>query len=334
MEKKLRKAFLYRLNPTDDQVEGFLKYSQATRFIFNWGLAQIKEQFDKPKVEGEPKQKLVNYYDFCRDMTQLKKTEQYAWLAQTPCHTLQSALRNLDEAMKHFFRRVKLKEKPGFPKFKSRYRDNSFRFPDELKPHLITRTHIYMPKIGWVPYVNSRPFEGIIKTVTVKQEGKYWYVMLSCLISKTVIPATGSNSVTLDLGITKSDYSIFLRSSDGFDIKSPNFYQCQMERLGNLQKAIASKDKESGQRESARAKLASIHLHIKRQRNVFLHRLSTDIIHSYDIINVKSIAIKELMKDEQFALALSDAGWHTFVLMLKNKAEWFGKQFIELKDKP
>ncbi len=339
MEKKLRKAYVYRLEPTPEQITSFLNYSQATRFVFNWALAQIKEQFDKPKVEGEPKQKLVNYYDFCRELTQIKKQEQYAWLSQTACHTLQSAFRNLDEAMKHFFRRIKLKEKPGFPKFKSRYRDNSFRFPDEVPVRHVSDTHIYLPKIGYVAYTrgkyyDKRPLEGIIKTMTIKQEGKHWFIMLSCVITKTVIPAPEDRTVALELGITKQDYSTFLLSSDGKDAKSPNYYQAQMTRLGNIQQSLArkplDKEKDNKNRTDCQNRLAKMHLKIKRKRKDFLHKLSATIVKNNDVIIVKDLPIKEMMKDEQFALALGDAGWHSFVLMLKNKCEWYGKHFREV----
>lgn len=403
MNKQLRKAFVYRLEPTDEQELMFLEYSKASRFVFNWGLAQIKEIFDKNKkpkpdnpetatgsdiaTEAEiatgsniatdltieatsickatevkeeatdvllvsddkatilcnkatdvlvEKQKLPTYFDFTSGgLTALKKVE--TWLNTTPCHTLQASYKDLDLAMKAFFRRIKAKEpKAGFPRFKNRYQDHAFRFPDPVKMHAITETHIRLPKIGYVryrrgKYYEKRPISGLIKTMTVKKDGKHWYISLSCLIDRTVYEAPEANGIQLDCEVVDNRVNFLLDDSINIAIlPSPNYYQHQMDRLGSVQKALSKKVKGSANRQKCIDRLTTMHIHIKNQRKDFLHKLSTSLVNKYDVITVKAKPIKEMMKNEQFALALGDAGWYGFVLMLKNKCAWFGKHYKEI----
>lgn len=376
MNKELRKAYVYRLCPTPEQVEVFLEYSKATRFVFNWGLAQIKEMMEEQKkaktadleanqasteaskvdeanglnaTSTEPeainhttkpqRTKLPTYFDFTSGgLTALKKTE--TWLSRTPCHTLQASYKDLDLAMKAFFRRVKAKEpRAGFPRFKNRYQDHAFRFPDPVKAHKISASHIFIPKIGPVEYIrgkyyDKRPITGDIKTMTIKKEGKHWFISLSCLINRTVIEAPDNEQATstkVNFYVSPgNEIAITTESQDATStIPSPNYYQRELTRLANVQKALSHKVKGSANRQRCIDRLGKIHLKIKNQRKDFLHKLSTKLVLANDILIVKDLPIKDMMKDEQFALAIGDVGWHSFVLMLKNKCLWYGKHFKE-----
>ena len=61
----------------------------------------------------------MGYYACCKDLTQLKKS--LDWLKEADVTALRSALKFLDVAYQNFFRRLKKREKTGFPKFKRKY---------------------------------------------------------------------------------------------------------------------------------------------------------------------------------------------------------------------
>ncbi|MCF2146786.1 transposase [Desmonostoc muscorum LEGE 12446] len=48
------------------------------------------------------------------------------------------------------------------------------------------------------------------------------------------------------------------------------------------------------------------------------------------VIVVENLAVKNMVKNHKLALAISDAGWGQFCTMLKYKAEWKGKVYIEV----
>jgi putative transposase len=232
--------------------------------------------------------------------------------------------------MKSFFRRVKKKEKPGFPKFKNRYQDQSMRFPDPHPEHRITATHVDLPKIGWVRYTNSRPYEGAIKQITVKREGKHWFVVLSCVIQRTVIQAPQLNACTLGLRIDTDSSVAYITDDKGLELTT-RYYQDFMPRLAGIQKSMARKVKGSNNRQKCIERLNKMHIKVKNRRKDWLHKFSTLYVQNHDVITIPDLPIKEWMANEQFALALGDLGWHAFVMMLKYKCEWHGKHFVEVK---
>src|SRR3990167_11126688 len=112
--EKIQKTFKFRLEPTKAQQVLLSKFAGCARFVFNYGLSIFKEAF-------ENKNKLPSYTDIANKLPKLKKSEDTAWLAETHSQVLQQSLKDLESAIKHFFRRIKeKKEKPGFPKFKKK----------------------------------------------------------------------------------------------------------------------------------------------------------------------------------------------------------------------
>jgi putative transposase len=86
---------------------------------------------------------------------------------------LQQALNDLDLAFQNFLRGLKEKIKIGYPRFKCRGIRDSFRYPQGVK---IADSKVYLPKIGYVRFIESRNVDGVIKQTTVLKEGKFWYV--------------------------------------------------------------------------------------------------------------------------------------------------------------
>ncbi|ARZ71945.1 transposase [Streptomyces albireticuli] len=97
----------------------------------------------------------------------------------------QATLRRLDKAFTAFFRRVKTGEKPGFPRFKGAGHFDTVEFPrdgdgcrwDSTPQAPVTR--VRFQGIGHIRVHQHRPVAGRVKTVSVKREGRRWYVVLT-----------------------------------------------------------------------------------------------------------------------------------------------------------
>ena len=86
------------------------------------------------------------------------------YLQQSPSQTLQQVTKDLDLAFKNFFA-----HRAAFPKFKKKaHSSDSFRFPQGFKLDQ-DNNRIFLPKLGWIRYRNSRDVVGKIKNVIVKQ---------------------------------------------------------------------------------------------------------------------------------------------------------------------
>ena len=55
-----------------------------------------------------------------KDLTNLKKTEEFAYLFDVNAISLQQSLRDLDRAYSNFFRGIKSGQRVGYPRFKSK----------------------------------------------------------------------------------------------------------------------------------------------------------------------------------------------------------------------
>jgi putative transposase len=335
---EIRRGYEYRLQPTSQQRDQFFKYAGAYRFIFNWGLAKIKAVMDLPKIEpieGQPapeRPKIPGYFELCRDLTILKQQEETLWLKEIHSQVMVAALKDLDFAMKNFFRRVKRKEQPGFPKFKAKRISDAFRFP-QIEDTNVTKRYMNLPKIGPVPYINSRDLVGMPKTMTIKREGDNWFIVVSTVLHEPLIQTIMPELPKATIGLEFINGSVFFNilDQDGVieTIPTPTPYRDELVRLTNLTISMKRKEKESANREKCIARINKIHLKIRNQRKDWLHKLSRDIVSRFNSIVIVKLPIKEMMDDQDQALSLSDCGWHSFVQMLRYKSHYARKHFKE-----
>ncbi len=90
------------------------------------------------------------------------------WYNGIDSTVLQQNVKRLDTAYKNFF------EGRGFPKFKNRSNFTSFTFVRGIK---IQGNKIYLPKLGWMRFYNSRsiPDGFTIKACAVRKRQNGWY---------------------------------------------------------------------------------------------------------------------------------------------------------------
>jgi putative transposase len=86
----------------------------------------------------------------------------------------------------------------------------------------------------------------------------------------------------------------------------------------------------SNNRQKAKRKVAKVHSKISRCREEFLHKLSRKIVNENQVIAVENLNVKGMVRNHNLAKAISDCGWGMFCTMLKYKAEWEGKTYIEV----
>ena len=135
----------------------------------------------------------------------------------------QATLRRLDKAFAAFFRRVKSGETPGYPRFRGVNWFDTVDFPKDgdgcrwdSTPHDPV-TRVRLQGVGHVKVNQHRPVAGRVKTVSVKREGRRWFVVLTAETgaSPSRCPRPGS-VVGIDLGIAN-----FLADSDGEFVPNP-----------------------------------------------------------------------------------------------------------------
>jgi putative transposase len=314
MKVMIQKTFTYCLKPTETQKALFQQFSGASRYVYNWALNLVKESLDAQ--EG-----LLSYKDIANLLTQKKTNE--LWLKEIHSQVLQQALKDLERSLNNCFSGKKRKA-IGFPGFRCRGVKDSFRFPQYIK---CVNARVFLPKIGWVAYRNSRPLEGMIKQATVKRQGKRWFIHIMCQVELDIEkkPFTEATAVGIDVGI--KELSVL---SNGKVYENPHFLKSDLGKLAYVQKAHARKQKGSKNRKKSAKKIGRVHAKIANKRKDYIHKISTEIVESQDTIIVEKLQISGMIRNRKLSRSIADVSWRILLTFLKYKAAWRGKNFIEI----
>ena len=308
--------FQYRLKPTKEQRKTLESYGSATRWIWNHFLELNRKEYEAHK-------KFVFRNEMLNLLPKLKKEQ--TWLKEVPSYALQQKLMDLEKAIKNCYR-----NKFGFPKFKvKKHQSDSFRIPQssgETKLIKCTKRAIRIPKLGCVKWIRHRPLKGQIKSITVKQNGQYWYVSVLCEQEDDVLLMNEVNSVIgLDFGLRS-----FVTDSSGNRIESPKIYQKKLKELKKRQRKLSRCMKGSNRRNKQRLRVAKLHQEIANIRKDFLHKLSRTIAKSWDVVGIEDLNIKGIGKNHHMAKSIFDSGWRFFTWCLEYKMREKGGYLVKI----
>ncbi|MFG2965785.1 RNA-guided endonuclease InsQ/TnpB family protein [Streptomyces sp. NPDC048288] len=267
----------------------------------------------------------------------------------------QATLRRLDKAFAAFFRRVKSGEAPGYPRFRGVNWFDTVDFPkdgDGCRWNSTPRdavTRVRFQGVGHVRVNQHRPVVGHVKTVSVKREGRKWFVVLTAEQGQPEpLPATGS-VVGIDLGITN-----FLADSNGGFVPGPRHGHRAAAKLESAQQALSrfprckAKDRTANHRRAVE-KVAQLHGKARRQRLDHAHKTALGLVRAHDFIAHEDLRIDNMSKAPApkpdpdrpgtfltngaaakagLNKSINDAGWGVFLTILHAKAESAGREVI------
>ena len=307
----MNKSFKVRVYPTKEQRVLLEKTFGANRFIYNYFLNLKSKLYEFYEIR-------LGYNNSCKVLTELKR--QKTWLKEVDSVSLVQTLRDLDRAYQNFFN-----IKGKYPKFKKKQDKNSYRTNSNIK---IDNRYITIPKIGMLRFRDNYRFEdkNILKiynvTISKTTSGKY-FASISAEVNIEHFEKA-NQSVGIDLGI--KDYVIL---NNGVKIDNPRILKHLEKKYRQLAKAVSRKVKGSANYEKARIKLARFHEYVTSVRKDFLHKLSTSLIKTYDIICIENLNISGLMKSK-LSKSFQDVSLYEFIRQLEYKAKWYGKTLSKI----
>jgi putative transposase len=318
-------AFKFALMPNAQQERDMRRFAGARRFVYNKALALQKANFD---AGG----KFIGYVAMANLLPQWKT--QFPWLKESPSHSLQQSLKDLERAYKNFF-----DKRADFPRFKRKGTGDSFRFPDARQFAIDpANSRIKLPKLGWIRYRNSRDILGAAKNITVSQSGGKWFASIQTEREVEQPIPTATSAIGIDVGIAR-----FATMSDGKFIEPLNSFKKHEKRLAKYQRRMSRKVKFSKNWHKAKRKVQKVHAHIANARKDFLHKKTADISKNHAMVAVEDLQIKNMSKSAAgnaekpgknvaakagLNKAILDQGWFEFRRQLDYKLDWNGAMLV------
>ena len=316
----LIRTYKYRIYPTKTQQTLLEKQLCLCRWLYNHCLEQRRNAYEKDKTK-------ISCYDQIKEMPKLKKERPE--LNQVYSQTLQDVVRRLDKAFQNFFKRVEeskngKKQKPGYPRFKGKYRYDSMVYPQsgfELKNNKLN-----LSKIGSLKIKLHREIKGNIKALIIRRTNtNKWFACFAVEINQelpvkpNIKNIKGKNILGIDLGLDN-----FLTTDKEEKIDNPRYLKETEEKLARVQRWHSRKKLKSKNRNKSRIKLARLHEKITNQRLDFLHKLSHKLVSRFQFIAFEQLNIKGMSKNKYLSRSIADASWARFLQMLIYKAEEAG----------
>ena len=318
---------IVRLYPNREQTARMMQFFGCARWLWNQMLDMQQQRY----ANGG---KHVSRNGMNYALTQLKN--EYPWLRDAESTSLINVNAQLHEAFRRYYSGISRK-----PKFKAKkYEQSATVNCVNSNIQIVADHHIRIPKLGYVYYRGGKNIRGKIKSVTLRlsASGKFTASVLTEHMVED-LPSTGKTCGG-DLGLKE-----LLILDDGTKIPLPRWDKKSEEQLHYWQRLASRrllKAKEAMKADSslhlndfknyqkARQMCAKIQEHIANQRHDYLHRLSTWLVRTYDVIVIEDLKVKVMLHNHRLARAISNAGWNRLIEMLRCKCEWYGKTLIQV----
>jgi len=322
-----RQAFKYALRPNAEQQRDLCRFAGCCRFVFNQAPAVQNAHY-------EAGGKYIGYVAMAKLLTQWRRGTETPWLKQAPVHPLQHALKDLERSYQNLFA-----GRTGFPRFKRKGHRQSLRYPDAQRFEIDeSRSRIFLPKLGWIRYRNSRDILGKARNIIVSCSAGRWYASIQT--ERQVEPALprATAAIGIDLGVAR-----FATLSDGTHIAPLNSLRKHEIRLRRYQRSISRKLKFSKNWGKARRRVQTLHARIANARRDFLHKATTTISQNHAMVCIEDLQVRRLSKSARGNIqapgqcvraksglnkSILDQGWFEFRRQLAYKLGWNGAMLI------
>ncbi|AAX92317.1 mobile element protein [Staphylococcus phage Twort] len=310
-----------RLKPTKQQELKLRKSADIARFIYNWTLAKQQENYKQGN-------KFIQDSVLRKEITQLKKTEEFRWLNEVSNNIPKQAVKDACNAYKRFF-----KKQSGFPKFKSKKKTRPSFYNDTQKLKVKEKS-VLLEKVGWVRTSEQLPVGTKYYNPRITFDGKYWYISVS-IEEENKYEELTNESLGIDLGIKElavcSDGSIYENINKTIRVKKLE------KRLRRLQRKVSRKyqNNKEGSTFVKTCNIIKLEKQIKllqrRLSNIrknYLHQTTTSIVKTKPRrIVIEDLNVSGMMKNRHLAKAIQKQGFYEFRKQLEYKC---GRKGIEL----
>jgi putative transposase len=312
-----------RLFPTLEQEQQMWKSAGVKRWAYNWTLGRQQENY---KNGG----KFIYDGELRKELTQLKKTDEYKWLNEVSNNVVKQAVKDACNAYMRFFKKLS-----DFPKFKSKKSSNPSFYNDNGKLK-VKKDVVLLEKIGWVKIKEKFPTECKYFRPTVSFDGKYWYLSVGIEQQNKIGELTGE-VIGVDVGI--KDLAVCSNEMTFGNINKTRTVKKIEKKLYMLQRKTSKKYEmnKEGNKYQKTNNIVKLEKHIRliyRRligiRKNHLHQATNQIVKTKPSkVVMESLDVKEMMRNKYLAKAIQHQNLYEFKKQIKYKCEFNGIEFVE-----
>ena len=337
------RAYLFALDPTEDQAQSFRSHCGAQRVAYNWCLARVRANWAQRSAErtygltGDQLTPWINTSAYgLRKAWNAAKPVVAPWWAENSKEAYASGCANLAAALGN--RRA---GRARMPRFKSKHRARlTCRFTTGAFGLGPDRRHVQLPVIGMVrTHESTRKLArkvdagaARIRSATLSHQRGRWHVSFSVeLPDVEPAPRDGGRVVGVDLGIKH-----LAVLSTGESVPNPRHLDHAQRELRRAQRRCARRrgpDRRTRQVPShrwrkARARADRVHTRVASLRRDAQHKLTSRLVVEFDTIAVEDLAVANMVRNRRLARHIADASWAEIRRQLTYKTERAGCALI------
>ena len=320
------------LLPNNKQKTKLFQYADTARFAYNWALGREQENY---KNGG----KFISDGELRKEFTQLKKTDEYAWLNEIDCDVPKQAIKDACEAYRDFF-----KGYTKFPRFKSKKHSAPKFYQDNVKIKF-TDTHVKLMLVAGKGKATSKRNQkfcrirlaehGRIPTnckycnPRIKYDGINWYITVGIEYEdSTTLPS--NEGIGIDLGI--KDLAICCDGNTYKNINKTQRVKKLEKRKRRLQRSISRKYEKNKKGESycktsniikREKELLKLNHRLTNIRQNYLHQTTSEIVkREPSFICIEDLNVKGMMKNRHLSKAIQQQCFGEFRRQIEYKSAW------------
>ena len=316
---------------SDEELERELEFNlRAAAYVYNKALEYsiYRQNLVKEFAIGTESQ--VNRKYTQKILKELKIQKPFLKKAESTC--LQASTDRLIKAYNGYY-----EHRNGHPKFKSikknpvksiTLRNNEYSTKDGLKGSLRWEGNRFrLNKLGYLEVKHKREINGKIKEAIILKENGHWFLCIVYELDK-IKPREEFQGPELYVGIDVG-LNDFLTFSNGKVIAKPDLNRING-RIQHYQQKLA-RQKEGGS--NWKKTLNKLHKWINKKNNVvndYYHKISYNIVKHCRFIAMETLNIRGMIKSRNLSRSIHEIGWGKLIEMIKYKAEWYGREFVQI----
>ena len=332
------KSIKVMLLPNNKQRTKLFQSAGIGRWAYNWTLAKQQENY---KNGG----KFISDNDLRKELTQLKKTEEFSWLNNYSNNITKQSIKDACLAYQRFF-----KHQSDFPKFKSKRKSRPSFYVDnckiEFSENKVKLEKIYncngKPKgnrgvLNWIKLAekNRTPLNCKYYNPRVTFDGLNWWISVG-IEYEEISEQPVNDGIGIDIGIKDlaicSDKAVYKNINKSKKVKKLKKKKRRLQRRVSRKylknKKGCSYCKTSNIIKSEK-ELLKLNHRLTDIRHNYLHQVTSEIVNRKPkFIVLEDLNVKGMMKNRHLAKAVQEQCFYEFYRQIEYKCNWNNIEFL------